>query len=258
MVRRDGSAPARAPLTAQSLNAARQYLASAHRIAVLTGAGISAESGIPTFRDATTGLWAKFDPMQLASEEGFRADPPLVWRWYAWRRGLVAKAQPNAGHHALASAPSRFDSFELITQNVDGLHARAGSAPIELHGNLMRTVCLARCGFVENDPQRLPAGEPPRCPRCGDWLRPGVVWFGELLDVATLEQAELAASRCDLMLVVGTSGLVFPAAGLPASALRGGAKVIIVNPQASDLDELATVVIRGTAAIELPRLLSSD
>jgi len=175
-------------------------MAHARRVAVLTGAGISAESGIPTFRDATTGLWAKFDPMQLASEDGFRADPPLVWRWYAWRRGLVANAQPNAGHHALVSAQSRFDSFELITQNVDGLHARAGSAPIELHGSIVRTVCLGRCGFAEDDPKRLPAGEPPRCPRCNDWLRPDVVWFG---------------------------------------------------------DELATVAVRGTAAVELPKLFAA-
>jgi NAD-dependent deacetylase len=240
-----------------SLSAAREYLAHARRVAVLTGAGISAESGIPTFRDATSGLWAKFDPMQLASEEGFRADPPLVWRWYAWRRGLVADAQPNAGHLALAAVQSRFDSLELITQNVDGLHARAGSTPIELHGNLMRTVCLARCGFAEDDPRRLPTGEPPRCPACGDWLRPGVVWFGEMLDAATLQQAQAAAARCDVMLVIGTSGLVYPAAGLPSEALRHGAKVIVVNPQASELDELATVVIRGTAAVELPELLAA-
>ncbi len=241
----------------QSLSAARQHLARARRIAVLTGAGISAESGIPTFRDAVTGLWAKFDPMQLASEEGFRADPRLVWRWYEWRRGLVANAQPNAGHRALSSAQSHFESFVLITQNVDGLHARAGSAPIELHGNLMRTVCLAQCGFAEHDPRRLPDGEPPRCPRCGDWLRPAVVWFGEMLDAATLEQAELDSARCDLMLVVGTSGLVYPAAGLPATALGGGAKVIIVNPETTELDELATVVVRGTAATVLPRLLAT-
>jgi NAD-dependent deacetylase len=242
-------------LNPESLSAAREYLAHARRVAVLTGAGISAESGIPTFRDATSGLWAKFDPMQLASEDGFRADPPLVWRWYAWRRGLVAKAQPNAGHHALASAQSRFESFELITQNVDGLHARAGSAPIELHGSIVRTVCLARCGFEEIDPMRLPAGEPPRCPRCNDWLRPDVVWFGEMLDAATLQQAQTAAASCDVMLVIGTSGLVYPAAGLPAEAARCGAKVIIVNPNASDLDELAAVVVRGTAAVELPELL---
>ncbi len=196
--------------------------------------------------------------MQLASEDGFRADPPLVWRWYAWRRGLVADAQPNAGHFALAAAQSRFDSFELITQNVDGLHARAGSRPIELHGNLMRTVCLARCGFAEDDPRRLPAGEPPRCPRCGDWLRPGVVWFGEMLDSTTLQQAQAAAARCEVMLVIGTSGLVYPAAGLPSEALRHGAKVIVVNPQPSELDELATVIVRGTAAVALPELLATS
>lgn len=194
--------------------------------------------------------------MQLASEDGFRADPPLVWRWYAWRRGLVAQARPNAGHAALASAQSRFDSFDLITQNVDGLHTRAGSAPIELHGSIIRTVCLARCGFSENDPQRLPPGEPPRCPRCNDWLRPDVVWFGEMLDAATLQQAQLAAASCDVMLVIGTSGLVYPAAGLPAEALRNGAQVIIVNPQATDLDELAAIVVRGTAAEALPKLLA--
>ena len=236
---------------------AHEHIARARSIAVLTGAGISDESGIPTFRDAKTGLWAKYDPMQLASEDGFRADPPLVWRWYAWRREVVAAAQPNAGHLALAAAQSRFDSFELVTQNVDGLHARAGSTSIELHGSLMRTVCLARCGFAENDPHRLPTGEPPRCPRCGEWLRPGVVWFGEMLDVATLHRAQAAAARCEVMLVIGTSGLVYPAAGLPSEALRHGAKVIVVNSQPSELDELATVVVRGTAAVMLPELLAA-
>ncbi len=239
------------------LATARGYLAQARRVAVLTGAGISAESGIPTFRDATSGLWAKFDPLQLASEDGFRADPALVWRWYAWRRGLVAGAQPNAGHHALVSAQSRFDSFDLITQNVDGLHNRAGSSPIELHGSIVRTVCLARCGFTEHELKRLPPGEPPRCPRCNDWLRPDVVWFGEMLDTATLLRAQTAAASCDVMLVIGTSGLVYPAAGLPSAALRRGAKVIILNPQASELDELASVIVRGTAAVELPGLFAA-
>ena len=244
-------------MNSSTLSTARDYIAQARRITVLTGAGISAESGIPTFRDVSSGLWARFDPVKLASEEGFRADPPLVWRWYAWRRTLVGAAQPNAGHVALAAAQARFDAFELITQNVDGLHARAGSAPIELHGRLMRTVCLARCGFVEDDPLKLPAGEPPRCPACGDWLRPGVVWFGEMLDGATLQQAQLAAARCQVMLVIGTSGLVYPAAGLPVEALRHGAKVIVVNPQNSELDEVATLVVRGKAAVEVPKLLAT-
>jgi NAD-dependent deacetylase len=236
------------------LDRTRTLLEGAKRIAVLTGAGISAESGIPTFRDAQTGLWAQFNPMQLASEEGFRADPPTVWRWYAWRRTLVAKAEPNAGHWVLARAAPRYRRFDLVTQNVDGLHRRAGSQPIELHGNIMRTQCLEGCGYVEEDPARLPAGEPPRCPRCGQWLRPGVVWFGEMLDPSDLEAAEEAASACELMLVVGTSGLVYPAAGLPAVARRAGARVVIVNPEPTELDSQAHVVVRGPAAEVLPAL----
>lgn len=235
---------------------ARDLIDGARRLAVLTGAGISAESGIPTFRAAQSGLWSQYDPMQLATEEGFRADPALVWRWYAWRRGLVAGAQPNAGHRALAAAQSRFGHLALITQNVDGLHARAGSAePIELHGNIMRTVCLDRCGFGEAAPQRLPSGEPPACPRCGAWLRPDVVWFGEMLDPEVLQNAGAEAAQCDVMLVVGTSGLVYPAAGLPAGARRAGAPVITVNPEETELDGLAAVCIRGKAAEVLPRLL---
>lgn len=237
---------------------ARELLAKAHRVAVLTGAGISAESGIPTFRDAQTGLWARYDPMQLATEEGFRADPSLVWRWYAWRRELVGQARPNAGHRALAAAEARFEKFRVITQNVDGLHARAGSTdPIELHGNIMRTVCLERCGFVEESPARLPPGGPPRCPHCGAWLRPAVVWFGEMLDPQALGDASEETSACDVMLVVGTSGLVYPAAGLPAGARRAGADVITVNPDPTELDGLATVRIRGKAAEVLPPLLAS-
>jgi NAD-dependent deacetylase len=196
--------------------------------------------------------------MQLATEDGFRADPSLVWGWYAWRRELVGKAQPNAGHAALADAEGRFDRFRVITQNVDGLHARAGSTElIELHGNIMRTVCLERCGYREESPRRLPAGSPPRCPHCGAWLRPDVVWFGEMLDAGHLREASEEASACQVMLVVGTSGLVYPAAGLPAGAHRGGADVITVNPDATDLDGLASVCIRGKAAEVLPRLLGA-
>ena len=241
-----------------AIETARQALAGARDIAVLTGAGISAESGIPTFRGAQTGLWARYDPMQLATEEGFRDDPSLVWRWYAWRRELVAGAEPNAGHRALAAAEGRFERFHVITQNVDGLHARAGSTrPIELHGNLMRTICLERCGFSEALPARLPAGEPPRCPRCGGWLRPDVVWFGEMLDPGSLQEAAAVAAGCDAMLVVGTSGLVYPAAGLPTAARRAGAAVVTVNPEPTDLDGLASVCIRGTAARVLPALLAT-
>ncbi len=241
---------------ADSLSAARRLIAGARRCAVLTGAGVSAESGVPTFRDAQTGLWSKFDPARLASPEGFRADPPLVWRWYAWRRELVARAVPNAGHLALARASQHFERFALVTQNVDGLHARAGSHDvIELHGNILRTKCFANCGIHYDDPVELPAGEPPHCPLCGDWLRPDVVWFGEALDAAVLARAEAAASNCDLMLVVGTSGLVYPAAGLPALARASGAHVIVVNPNRSELDDLAEVVVRAPAAQALPTLL---
>ena len=236
---------------------ARGWVREARRITVLTGAGMSAESGVPTFRDAQTGLWSRFDPMQLASEPGFRADPALVWRWYAGRRDAVARAEPNAGHLALATAEQRYDRFSIVTQNVDGLHRRAGSRNvIEIHGSITQTICLAKCGFVENDPAGLPKGEPPRCPRCGDWLRPGVVWFGEMLDPDRLAAAEAAAADCDVMLVVGTSGLVYPAAGLPLTARRAGAQVIVVNPSDSDLDPVARIVVRATAAVALPRLLA--
>jgi NAD-dependent deacetylase len=194
--------------------------------------------------------------MQLATEEGFRADPSLVWRWYAWRRGLVGNAQPNAGHRALAAAEGRFAHFRVITQNVDGLHARAGSTDlIELHGNILRTVCLERCGFEEDRVSRLPGGEPPRCPHCGAWLRPAVVWFGEMLDPAMLQAAAAEAAECEVMLVVGTSGLVYPAAGLPGGARRSGATVITVNPEPTELDGIADISVRGKAAEVLPRLL---
>jgi NAD-dependent deacetylase len=241
----------------EPIEEARDLVRAARRIAVLTGAGMSAESGVPTFRDAQTGLWSRFDPAQLASEEGFRADPPLVWRWYAGRRAAVARAEPNAGHLALAAAADRYRRFTVITQNVDGLHRRAGSrGVIEIHGSIARTICLAACGFAEDDPARLPAGEPPRCPRCGHWLRPGVVWFGEMLDPRRQAAAEEAASDCDVMLVVGTSGLVYPAADLPAAARRAGADVVVINPAESELDRLARLVVRSTAAAALPRLFS--
>ncbi len=241
--------------------AARELLDGARRVAVLTGAGMSAESGVPTFRDAQTGLWSQFDAVQLASPEGFRADPALVWRWYAWRREMVAKAAPNEGHRALARAQAegRFESLHVVTQNVDGLHQRAGSADvIELHGNIVRSRCLAECGVAYAQPQDLPSGEPPRCPACGDWLRPDVVWFGELLDPDSLRAAEETCAGADVLLVVGTSGLVYPAAALPTAARRAGVRVIIVNPHLSEIDPAAHLVVRGTAARVLPALLGGE
>ena len=239
------------------LEAARLLLSGVRRLAVLTGAGMSAESGVPTFRDAQTGLWSRFDPMQLASPEGFRADPPLVWRWYAWRRELVAAAQPNAGHRVLAQAAGWFDALRIVTQNVDGLHQRAGSRDvIEIHGNILRSRCLSDCGVAYERPQDLPPGEPPRCPGCGSWLRPDVVWFGEMLDPAHLQAAEEAVTRADALLVVGTSGLVYPAAGLALQARRAGVRVIIVNPQPTEIDSVAELLVAGAAGVVLPPLLA--
>jgi NAD-dependent deacetylase len=181
-----------------------------------------------------------------------------VWAWYAQRREGAMQAQPHAGHVALAQAAPRFERFALITQNVDGLHARAGSTSVlELHGNILLTRCFADCGVRYAHPRELPAGSPPRCPACGAWLRPGVVWFGEPLDPAVLTQAEREVALAEVVLVVGTSGLVHPAAGLPAQARAAGARVIVVNPNPSELDDLAEVVVRSGAAAALPALLTA-
>lgn len=234
-------------------------LQAARRVCVLTGAGMSAESGIATFRDALTGLWSRFDPAQLASEQGFRADPRTVWAWYAERRDAMRAAQPNAGHHALADfARRRRGVLTVVTQNVDDLHQRAGNTEaIRLHGDILADRWFDRCA-------RLPAcatheaepGRPPRCARCGNLVRPGVVWFGEMLPPGGLEAAERAAAASEVMLVVGTSGAVWPAAGLASTARQVGAWVVIVNPHPSEIDAQAHEVVRGTAAIELPCLLS--
>ena len=224
-------------------------------VAVLTGAGMSAESGIPTFRDAMSGLWARFDPAELASEEGFRADPERVWSWYEERRAGVRAALPNAGHLALAGFDRRHPgAMVLVTQNVDDLHQRAGVAhTIRLHGDILEDRWLqpSRHGGCTADAAELP----PRCARCGNLRRPGVVWFGEMLPEDALHAAAQAAQGCDVMLVVGTSGAVWPAAGLAGQARRSGARVVIVNPHASEIDDEAHVVLRGTAAVMLPALM---
>jgi NAD-dependent deacetylase len=241
-----------------SIDEVRALLRRARRVAVLTGAGMSAESGVPTFRDALTGLWARFDPAQLATPQAFRANPQRVWRWYAERRAGVLAAQPHAGHWALAQAAPRFERFSLITQNVDGLHARAGSRDVqELHGNILRSRCLDECGLEIAQLEQLPPGEPPRCSACGALLRPAVVWFGEALDPAVLGRSEQAMAAADVVLVVGTSGLVYPAAGLPALAQASGATVVVVNPNDSDLDDMAEHVLRATAAQALPALFDT-
>lgn len=220
-------------------------------VTVLTGAGISAESGVPTFR-GKNGLWRNYRPEQLATPEAFRRDPTLVWEWYNWRRGLIGACAPNPAHKTLAEMEAMLPDFALITQNVDGLHRAAGSRNVlELHGNIWRVRCIA-CNNAMED-QQVPLPEiPPRCPECGELLRPDVVWFGEPLPPNVLEAAWAAAARCGLMLVIGTSAVVQPAASLPLVALRNGAQLIEVNPAETSLSAYAHEVLRGPAAEALP------
>ena len=230
-----------------------EVLRAAGRVAALTGSGISAESGVPTFRDAQTGLWARYDPQELATPEAFARNPRLVWEWYEWRCDLVGSAEPNPGHRALVELEHRAPHFTLITQNVDGLHQTAGSrAVIELHGNIRRTRCSQEGIIVEE----YGDGSPPRCPRCGAFLRPDVVWFGEMLPAGTLELASEAARGCDLFLSIGTSSLVYPAAGLPYEALESGATVVEINPSETPLTPRVHFALRGRAGEVLPELLA--
>jgi len=223
------------------------------RVAVLTGSGISAESGIPTFR-GEHGLWKQFRAEELATPEAFERDPGLVWEWYDWRRGIIGRAEPNDGHRTIAAWQDTFSSFSLITQNIDGLHQRAGSrGPIELHGNIWKMRCLREGTVTECRDVPLPS-LPPRCPTCGAMLRPHVVWFGEALDQDVLEGAFHRAAACDLMFVVGTSALVHPAASLPLAAAQAGAKIVEVNPDPTPLSRSADFVLRGKAGQTLPLL----
>jgi len=236
----------------------RARLGGARSICAFTGAGMSAESGIPTFRDAMSGLWSRFDPAELASEHGFRADPERVWGWYAERREGVRRARPNAGHLALAAFAARHPGrLTVISQNVDDLHQRAGNVDtIRLHGDILDERWLDRCprGTACDTACAQPT-QPPRCTECGNLVRPGVVWFGEPLPYRAFEAAERAVDACDAMLVIGTSGAVWPAAGLVARARRAGAWVVVVNPQASEVDGEADEVLAATAAQALPLLL---
>jgi NAD-dependent deacetylase len=233
----------------------REAVARSRSLVALTGAGISAESGIPTFRDAMTGLWSRFRPEDLATPEAFLRDPRTVWEWYAWRRERVAQVRPNPGHAALAAmeadALARGARFLLVTQNVDGLHAAAGSrALVELHGNIRRVKC-----FSQGHPAQRWAGGgvvPPTCAQCGSPLRPDVVWFGETLPAAALDEALAAVRGCDLFLSVGTSGLVEPAASLAFTALERGAMVVEINPDRTPLSRHAAVVLAGPAGKVLP------
>jgi NAD-dependent protein deacetylase/lipoamidase len=251
MVQSRSPAPA-----SEAVRQAASALAGARHVCVLTGAGISAESGIPTFRDAQEGLWARYDPLDLATPEGFERDPELVWRWYEWRRELIRGSEPNPGHRALVALARRVPVLTLVTQNVDGLHQRAGSTGvIEYHGNILRDRCTVEQVVVERS--RTAGGGLPRCASCGGLLRPDVVWFGEMIPRAALLSADAAAEDCDVFLSVGTSSLVYPAAGLAEAALRRGATVIEVNPNPTDLSPSAAVLLRGPAGRLLPAVLEA-
>lgn len=235
---------------------AADLLATARSIAVLTGAGVSAESGVATFRDAQAGLWTRFDPQQLASQEGFAADPGLVWRWYMQRLTMVEQAQPNPGHRALAQLEQLAPSVTLVTQNVDDLHERAGSRTVlHLHGSIARfrcNVCEASHSLSANE---RASSQPPDCVACGGAVRPAVVWFGEMLPERVLDHAHRAVKHCDVMLVVGTSGVVYPAAQLPFLAKQSGAHVIDVNPEPNPISEIAEVYLPGAGGELLPRVV---
>jgi len=246
----------------RALDQLAERLRSARAVAAMTGAGISAESGVPTFR-GHEGLWRSYSAADLATPEAFARDPGLVWEWYRWRRSLIARARPNPGHLALARLQSRLPGFMLITQNVDGLHHRAGSTGvIELHGNIWRARCARGCGFMADQSRDDPGAaggdddQPlPACP-CGARLRPDVVWFGEALDENLMDAAVRAAGSCEVFLAVGTSALVYPAAGLPLIAGRAGALVVEVNVDDTPLTPNAGLVLRGKAAEMLPALES--
>jgi len=223
---------------------------------------VSAESGVPTFRDALTGLWARFDAEELATAEAFARDPELVWGWYEWRRSQVMRVQPNPAHVAIARMADRTPRLTLVTQNVDDLHERAGSVePIHLHGSLQATRCFDCAEPARRSDQPLiePEGgrrlAPPRCAHCGGPIRPGVVWFGEPLPPSAWTAATAATGQCDMLFSVGTSSLVYPAAELPLRAAQHGATVVQVNPNATALDRLAHFNLAGAAGQILPLLL---
>ncbi|MFN2195420.1 MAG: SIR2 family NAD-dependent protein deacylase [Anaerolineales bacterium] len=243
-------------MTSANLQELITRLRRSKNIAALTGAGTSAESGVPTFRDAQTGLWARYDPQELATPQAFARDPRLVWEWYEFRRALVRQANPNPGHYALVELARHVPDFRLITQNVDGLHQRAGSPQvIELHGNILRTKCSREGRPIETWPEQ--AEIPPCCPNCGAQLRPDVVWFGESLPDEAIAAAWKAVEACEVFLSIGTSTVVEPAASLPFAALENGAVVVEINPQPTPLTRHATYTLNGPSGQVLPALLAA-
>lgn len=231
-----------------------EKLRSAQSVVVLTGAGISAESGVPTFRDAQSGLWANFKPEELATPQAFRRNPEMVWNWYMMRREMIGKAKPNPGHYALAEMEKKVSRFLLVTQNIDDLHRKSGSKNIiEIHGNIQRTKCFDEDVCVETWDDN--SGTPPKCPRCGGMLRPDVVWFGEMLPPGAFEKAAEAARNCDVFFSVGTSSVVYPAASLPYEALSRNILSIEINPEETPLTSRAHHHLRGPSGTILPELV---
>jgi len=228
-------------------------LRDARHICVLTGAGVSAESGVPTFREAQDGLWAEYRPEDLATPDAFLADPALIWRWYRWRRDLVAEAEPNAGHHAIAQLSDLVPRLTLVTQNVDNLHQRAGSRDvIEFHGNIFEDHCFADGSLqVGDDTSAVPL-----CSECGSNLRPGVVWFGEAIPEQALNESCAAAADCNVYMSIGTSSVVYPAAGLTDLARQNGATVVEVNPNPTLHANKCDYVLAGNSGSILPELVN--
>lgn len=221
---------------------------------VLTGAGVSAESGVPTFRNPG-GLWERFRPEELASFEAFMRNPDLVWEWYRYRKKVMSEVGPNPGHGALAQMQDLVPDFTLVTQNVDNLHQRAGSRNVvELHGNITRSFCV-ECGLQAGSEEQAADDRLPRCKACGGLLRPDVVWFGELLPEGAFQKAMEAAHRCDVFLCVGTSGVVYPAASIPIAARSAGAYVVEINPEYTDLSSRMSETILGRSGEILPALV---
>ncbi len=237
------------------LHEARARLASARSITILTGAGISADSGVPTFRGAD-GLWRNFRAEELATPEAFERDPRLVWEWYNWRRELIASKQPNDAHRAIAALESHVNDFWLITQNVDGLHRAAGSTKLlEIHGNIWMVRCTA-CGAVTENHQ-VPLPLLPYCGQCGGLLRPHIVWFGESLYEEDLACCANQLQACNVLLVIGTSGVVYPAAGFASIAKAAGAYVIEVNLDPTPQSDLVDIALHGRAKELIPLLLQA-
>jgi NAD-dependent deacetylase len=247
------------PTADNALLTAALRINTASRLVVLTGAGVSKESGIPTFREAQDGLWARYDPMEMASEHGFLRNPRLVWEWYEYRFGMVASAQPNPGHLAIAALEDLVPTVTVVTQNIDGLHQAGGSTRVlELHGSIRRYKCFGgkHTGYTRGDLAGQ-SEKPPRCPQCGDLMRPDIVWFGEYLPEQVMRDAYAACLEADTVLVVGTSGVVQPAASLPFLAQDAGATVIDVNPEPDEISGRADIFLQGMGGSVLPSLIEA-